>query len=44
MDYLVVRRVLDQMWQMTNLHGKGGFYGRLVRREITVAFFELVLQ
>lgn len=43
-QYVVVRKVLDQMWQMTNLHGKGGVYGRLLRGDHNVAFFELVLQ
>lgn len=39
-----VAKVLDVLWEMTNLYGKGGVYGTLVRVDVHIAFFELSLQ
>lgn len=39
-----VAKVLDALWEMTNLYGKGGVYGSLVRVGVHIAFFELSLK
>jgi len=39
-----VSKLLDQLWEMTNLYGKGELYGCLVRAGIISAFFELLLR
>jgi len=39
-----IGKLLDQLWEMTNLYGKGKVYGRLVRVEVTIAFFEITLR
>ena len=39
-----VARILDALWQMTNLYGKGGVYGSLVRADVHIAYFRLSLK
>lgn len=39
-----VAKVLDVLWEMTNLYGKSRVYGSLVRVDVHIAFFELVVQ
>ena len=39
-----VAKVLDVLWEMTNLYGKGEVYGCLVRVEVHTAYFELGLK
>ena len=39
-----VAKILDILWEMTNLYGKGGVYGTLVRVDVHIAFFELSLR
>lgn len=36
--------VLDVLWEMTNLYGKGGVYGGLLRIDDYIAYYELALQ
>ena len=39
-----VAKILDALWDMTNLYGKGEVYGCLVRAGVHIAFFELGLK
>ena len=39
-----VAKILDVLWQMTNLYGKARVYGVLVRVDVHTAFFELALK
>lgn len=39
-----VAMILDALWEMTNLYGKGEVYGCLVRVEVHIAYFELGLK
>lgn len=39
-----ISKLLDQLWEMTNLYGKGEVYGCLVRADIISAYFELLLR
>lgn len=36
--------LLDVLWEMTNMYGKSGVYGTLVRVDDYIAYFELSLQ
>ena len=36
--------ILDTLWEMTTLYGKGEVYGCLVRVEVHIAYFELGLK
>lgn len=39
-----VAMILDKLWEMTNLYGKGGVYGSLVRAGVHIAYYELILK
>lgn len=39
-----IAMLLDQLWEMTNMYGKGAVYGCLVKVDDHIAYFEILLQ